>query len=50
MENGVEGEYKTVYSKKMTINGYEVEVTYNKLPESVKSIKKNKNAKNRFYH
>ena len=38
MENGVEGEYKTVYSKKMTINGYEVEVTYNKLPDGTIKI------------
>ena len=38
MENGVEGPYKSVFSKKMTINGYEVEVTYNKLVDGTIKI------------
>ena len=33
METGVEGPYKTVYSKKAIINGFEVEVTYTKLSD-----------------
>ena len=31
MDTGVEGTYKSVFSKKATINGFEVEVTYTKL-------------------
>lgn len=31
METGVEGPYKTVFSKKAIVNGFEVEVTYTKL-------------------
>ena len=33
MEIGIEGPYKTVYSKKAMINGYEVEVTYAKMSD-----------------
>lgn len=33
MENGVEGPYKSVFSKKAIINGLEVEVTYTKLSD-----------------
>ena len=35
MENGVEGPYKRVYSKRAIVNGYEVEVVYNKLNNGV---------------
>ena len=38
MDNGVEVPYKSVFSKKMTINGYEVEVTYNKLADGAIKI------------
>lgn len=33
MDTGVEGPYKSVFSKKATINGFEVEVTYTKLSD-----------------
>ena len=33
MDIGVEGPYKSVYSKKAIINGYEVVVTYTKLSD-----------------
>lgn len=38
METGVEGPYKTVYSKKAIINGFEVEVTYTKLSDGTIKI------------
>ncbi len=38
METGVEGSYKTVYSKKVIINGFEVEVTYTKLSDGTIKI------------
>lgn len=33
MDSGVEGAYKSVFSKKAIINGLEVEVTYTKLSD-----------------
>ena len=38
MENGEEGPYKSVFSKKKIIDGYEVEVTYNKLSDGTVRI------------
>ena len=38
MEKGGEGPYKTVYSKKAIIDGYEVEVTYTKLADGTIKI------------
>lgn len=38
METGVEGPYKTVYSKKAMINGFEVEGTYAKLSDGTIKI------------
>ena len=38
MDTGIEGPYKTVYSKKAIINGVMVEVTYNKLNEGIIKI------------
>ncbi len=38
MDNGVEGPYKSVFSKKAMINGYEVEVTYTKLGDGTIKI------------
>ena len=38
MDTGVEGPYKSVFSKKATINGFEVEVTYTKLSDGTIKI------------
>lgn len=38
MDTGVEGPYKSVLSKKATINGFEVEVTYTKLSDGTIKI------------
>ena len=38
MNTGVEGPYKTVYSKKAIINGLEVEITYTKLNDGIIKI------------
>lgn len=38
MDTGVEGPYKSVFSKKATINGFEVEVTYTKLSDDTIKI------------
>ena len=38
MDTGVEGPYKSVFSKKVTINGFEVEVTYTKLSDGTIKI------------
>ena len=38
MDNGVEGPYKSVFSKKAIINGIEVEVTYTKLSDGTIKI------------
>lgn len=38
MENGAEGPYKSVFSKKTIINGFEVEVTYAKLSDGTIKI------------
>ena len=38
MKNGEEGPYKSVFSKKKIIDGYEVEVTYNKLSDGTVRI------------
>ncbi len=38
METGVEGSYKSVYSKQAIINGFEVEVTYAKLSDGTIKI------------
>ena len=38
MDTGMEGPYKSVFSKKAMINGYEVEVTYAKLSDGTIKI------------
>lgn len=38
MDTGIEGPYKSVFSKKAIINGYEVEVTYTKLSDGTIKI------------
>lgn len=38
MDTGVEGPYKSVFLKKATINGFEVEVTYTKLSDGTIKI------------
>ena len=38
MDTGLEGPYKSVFSKKAIINGFEVEVTYMKLSDGTIKI------------
>ena len=38
MDTGVEGPYKSVFSKKAIINGFKVEVTYTKLSDGTIKI------------
>lgn len=38
MDTGVEGPYKSVFSKKAIINGFDVEVTYTKLSDGSSNL------------